>query len=283
MARGISLHLGLNLVDPAHYSGWDGALEACEFDAVEMRALADRLGYQSTILLTKNATCEAVATHIRQAAETTNPGDIFLLTYAGHGGQLPDRNSDEPDGADETWCLYDGQLIDDNLFGLFARFKAGVRIFVVSDSCHSGTVIRQLPKNLTQSYPELEPHNSLSASTAQIRVRAMPPKHVRATYLQNKARYDAESAAADPRAMENVVATVRLFSACKDDQVALDGTFHGFFTGQLLRVWNDARFRGNYSEFHAAILASMPPEQQSNHFIIGSPLPNFDAESPFAI
>ena len=32
-ARGISLHIGLNAVDPAQYEGWDGALTACEFDA----------------------------------------------------------------------------------------------------------------------------------------------------------------------------------------------------------------------------------------------------------
>jgi hypothetical protein len=29
------------------------------------------------------------------------PGDIFLLTYSGHGGQLPDLNNDEPDNIDE--------------------------------------------------------------------------------------------------------------------------------------------------------------------------------------
>lgn len=31
--KAISLHLGLNLVDPAHYEGWDGPLSACELDA----------------------------------------------------------------------------------------------------------------------------------------------------------------------------------------------------------------------------------------------------------
>jgi hypothetical protein len=36
MARGISLHIGLNRVDPDHYDGWDGALTACEFDAEDM-------------------------------------------------------------------------------------------------------------------------------------------------------------------------------------------------------------------------------------------------------
>jgi hypothetical protein len=41
MARGVSLHIGLNRVDPAHYDGWDGTLNACEFDANAMRAITD--------------------------------------------------------------------------------------------------------------------------------------------------------------------------------------------------------------------------------------------------
>ena len=39
-ARGQSLHIGVNKVDPAHYNGWEGTLAACEFDAEDMRALA---------------------------------------------------------------------------------------------------------------------------------------------------------------------------------------------------------------------------------------------------
>ena len=31
--KGISLHIGLNRVDPIHYAGWKGELVACENDA----------------------------------------------------------------------------------------------------------------------------------------------------------------------------------------------------------------------------------------------------------
>jgi hypothetical protein len=41
---------------------------------------------------------------------------------------------------DETWVCYDRQLIDDQLYELWGKFKASVRILVLSDSCHSGTV-----------------------------------------------------------------------------------------------------------------------------------------------
>ena len=60
MTRGISLHIGLNRVDPAHYDGWDGALTACEFDANDMQAIAESRGFETSKLLTEEATSEAV-------------------------------------------------------------------------------------------------------------------------------------------------------------------------------------------------------------------------------
>ena len=39
-AKALSLHLGLNAVDPVHYGGWSGELAACERDATDMAALA---------------------------------------------------------------------------------------------------------------------------------------------------------------------------------------------------------------------------------------------------
>ena len=51
-------------------------------------------------------------------------------------------SGEEEDKKDETWCLYDGELIDDEVFIELAQFAEGVRIIVLSDSCHSGSVVR---------------------------------------------------------------------------------------------------------------------------------------------
>ena len=144
MPIGASLHIGLNAVDPKQYSGWDGQLTACEFDANDMQALAKTQGFTKvTKRLTKKATRSRVLADIKAAAAKLKRNDIFFLTYSGHGGQVPNTGNDfEPDGFDETWCLYDGELIDDELYDALKQFVRGVRIFVLSDSCHSGTVLR---------------------------------------------------------------------------------------------------------------------------------------------
>ena len=64
MATALSIHIGLNGVDPSAYNGWAGTLSGCVNDANAMKAIADSLGYTSTLLLNQSATSSAV---MRQA------------------------------------------------------------------------------------------------------------------------------------------------------------------------------------------------------------------------
>ncbi len=144
--RAMSLHIGLNSVSPKHYEGWSGPLAACEFDANDLEAVAKTQGFTAKKLLTKAGTRKAVLAGIRAAVKALKQGDLFLLTYSGHGGQVADASGDEDDKQDETWCLFDGQLIDDELYFELSKFAAGVRVLVLSDSCHSGTVTRARPE-----------------------------------------------------------------------------------------------------------------------------------------
>src|SRR5262249_2676319 len=272
MAKGLSLHIGLNSVDPSHYQGWSGPLTACEADAKDMNALATTNKFKATLLLTKKATRNAVLAGIAKAAKTLGSGDIFFLTYSGHGGQLPDLNHDEDDGLDETWCLYDGELVDDEIFMALDAFKTGVRVLVLSDSCHSGSVLRDalLASSL--------------ASDSTVTYRAMPPEVAQRTYLGNQKFYDKllknkKSA----KAMDNVKAAATLISGCQDNQLSADGAFNGRFTGVLKTVWNGGKFSGNYAQFHQAILRKVPPDQTPNLFKGGAANAAFDAQKPFTI
>ena len=281
MAKGIGVHIGLNRVDPAHYGGWSGPLTACEADAEDMAAIARDEGYAAQTLLTAAATRAAVLGSIGKAASTLEAGDILLLTYSGHGGQLPDVNGDEADLQDETWCLYDGELIDDELNLAWSKFAAGVRIVVLSDSCHSGTVTRL-------AYDELACTGTVRRPVSQapgawdFAYRAMPDDVALRTYRRNRDRYQ-EIARALPAKPLAVRCSVRLISGCQDNQLSQDGAFNGLFTATLLRVWKGGAFKGDYHRFHKDIVRRMPPTQSPNHFVSGIPDVAFDRQRPFSI
>lgn len=272
MATGISLHIGLNAVDPQHYEGWSGPLNACEADANDMTDLAHTSGFAPTKLLTRKATRAAVLGGIAHSAKTLKSGDMFFLTYSGHGGQLPDLNGDEPDGKDETWCLYDGELVDDELYSSWGAFAAGVRILLLSDSCHSGSVSKALH------------YQARARSVPGTVYRAMPDEVALRVYQGNRKTYDPILKRRDmSEALGNVKASVLLISGCQDNQLSQDGTFNGLFTGTLKTVWNGGTFKGSYRRFHTAIGAKMPPDQSPKLSLVGAGNPAFMAARPFTI
>ena len=294
--RAISLHIGLNAVDPKAYGGWSGPLAACEFDANDMATIARSRGIKPTVLLTKKGTRSAVLAGMRAAAKALKRGDLFFISYSGHGGQVPDTSGDEPDKLDETWCLYDGQLIDDELYFELSRFAAGVRVLVLSDSCHSGSVTRE-------GTPPPPPPGQ--------RAKLMPDAVGLRVYAKHAAFYDklqadvaqqaaaARKALADPDAALAQVAltgpaaqatalvgafrpAVVLISGCQDNQTSMDGDHNGAFTEKLLRVWNGGTFKGNYRTFHARIRAALPSSQSPNLFALG-PAAAFLGQQPFTV
>lgn len=278
MPKGFALTVGLNSVDPKHYGGWDGVLNACEADADDMADIAKSHKFTVKTLLTKAATRAKVTAEILTAAKSLKTGDIFMLTYSGHGGQLPDLNGDEPDGQDETWCLYDSELLDDELYSLLGKFTKGVRILVFSDSCHSGTVVKAV------YYQGIAAARNAGAMTTRIRYRAMPPDVALRTYRINKEFYDPILKKSDlAKAQKAIKASVILISGCQDNQYSSDGDFNGLFTGSMLRVWNQGKFSGTYRKFHKTIVQRMPPDQTPNYFLAGKVNTEFAAQKPFTI
>ncbi|MBK9315504.1 MAG: caspase family protein [Acidobacteria bacterium] len=291
--KALSLHIGLNSVDPAHYGGWSGDLNACEFDANDMAAIAKSSGMKSTVLLTKDGTRKNMLDAIRAAAKQLKSGGLFFMTFSGHGGQIPDVTGEEDDKKDETWCLYDGQLIDDELYMELGRFARGVRILVFSDSCHSGTVTRA-------------PMPVPGAAGPARRSKMMPLSVGMRTYSEHQAFYDKlqkdvarvagktkqvdpDSALAQLAVSPRLTAiskklkpAVILISGCQDNQTSYDGDHNGAFTEQLLHVWNNGAFKGNYAKFHASIVARLPPEQTPNFFTLG-PATKFITQQPFTV
>lgn len=274
--KGISLHFGLNGVDPAQYQGWDGALTGCEPDARDMKVIADSRGFKSRLVLTREATSNCLFSELRAASAQLVSGDILLLSYSGHGGQVPNTNGDdEADGMDETWCLFDREIVDDELFAAFARFASGVRIFVLSDSCHSGTATRVAEFSAVVRAAQKEASN--------IKPRAMPEDVSRKVYQAHRALYDALQAGLPDFERAGVNANVLLISGCQDNQLSGDMGTNGVFTNALKRIWNNGQFQGNYRSFHRAIRAIMPLHQQPNLFTYGGNNNGFVGQRPFSI
>lgn len=273
MARGIALTIGLNAVDPAHYEAdWSGKLYVAEDDAIDIARIAAARNFECTTLLTGGATRGAVLGAIAKAAAQLQAGDTFLLSYSGHGGQLPDLNADELDFQDETWCLFDGQLVDDELYASWGGFAAGVQIFMLSDSCHSGTMDKTL------AFAALVPASNPGLS------KAMPPDVVRRVYQNNRAFYEPILKSRDTaNAQAAVKASVILISACRDDQLSYEGNFNGVFTSALKSAWNEGAFRGSYQSFHAEIMAQIANGQVPVLSTVGARDLVFAARTPFSI
>ena len=278
MSRGLSLHIGLNAVDPKSYGGWDGALVACENDAESMKKIASSLGYETQTLLTRQATRSAVLDALSQAAQALRKDDIFLLSYSGHGGQVPDTNGDEVDAKDETWVLYDGELVDDELHQFYVQFKPGVRIFVLSDSCHSGTVTKAMYERIAPIEAEfgVRPHRVF-------RSKSIPREYQDKVVERNKKLFDKIQDDTKDDVKRSPEATILLISGCQDTQLSSDGDVNGLFTETLLKVWNDGKFKRDYRKFQKDIKKLMPPSQQPNYFVVGAPNKAFEHQRPFTI
>ena len=277
MAKGISIHIGLNDVDVQHYGEDVTPLSTCEQDAKDMQKIALKSGFSSShILLTESATRQGVKNLLLHASGMLELGDTLFLTYSGHGGSVRDTSGDEKDHLDETWCLYDGQLLDDELKELWCLFRKGVRVVVLSDSCHSGSVTKA-PQSSQES--ELFQSKQLSA------------KAIKYTYYTNQKQYDDLNANTPLIHDEDIVATVQLLSACQDVQVSytLSLADNSIFTEKLKEVWDDGRFSGSYTELfeetklRVTALDFLPTTQTPNFLVIGNSKFDFRHEEAFKV
>jgi len=173
--------------------------------------------------------------------------------------------------------LYDRQLIDDELCAAWARFKSGVRIVMLSDSCHSGTVSRAM-------YDAVAPAEASTGMrpSRTFLAKAMPSDIQERTYNAHKGRYDGIQKTISSDKVK-VKATVILISGCQDNQLSADGNGNGLFTEKLLKVWNNGSFDGSYPIFARQIRALMPASQTPMYSAVGAGNPTFESQQPFTV
>jgi len=137
-----ALCIGIN-----NYPGTHMDLAGCINDAEDWAAELSGRGFSVARLIDAEATKAAMVAGMQEVIGGAASGDLVVITYSGHGTYVPDLDGDELDGLDEGLCPHDlqtggGALLDDEIHALFAARADGVRLVLVSDSCHSGTVTR---------------------------------------------------------------------------------------------------------------------------------------------
>lgn len=121
-------------------------------DARDINNALHTMGAKKVImLLDGEATRDRIMQSWRELTERAAPGDTIVFSYAGHGGQEPERViGSEDDKLDETFQLAGFQntrpgnrerILDDEINLMFAKARH-LKIIFLADSCHSGTMSR---------------------------------------------------------------------------------------------------------------------------------------------
>jgi metacaspase-1 len=147
-----ALCIGIN-----DYPGTQNDLSGCVNDANDWAAALTARGFAVTRLTDAQASKAAMVAAMSGLISDAAKGDTVIITYSGHGTWVPDTNGDEPDGRDEGLCPWDigsgHVLLDDEIAPIFTHHVAGVRVVLISDSCHSGSVTRGDDSDLDPGMP----------------------------------------------------------------------------------------------------------------------------------
>jgi hypothetical protein len=267
MPTGLSLHIGIERVDPAFHGTWETPLPSAVNDAWAMRNIAHSNGFSTDILLTASATAEAILESIRRKANELKDGDIFFLSFSGHGANVP-AESDIPAG--NAWVTYQRLLGHAELNDSLSQFKTGVRVVLVSDSCFSGGLIEpETLANLKNAFKnQAFTTKTMPGSVTQDVLRSRPGLSLRA--------------GTDAQLNASVIA---LFSS-QENKASIALANHGLFTQKLLAAWDNGTVGPSYRKFFISIKAMLNKLQTPTYLTLGphdDACKAFEENMPFTI
>ena len=250
-----ALCIGIN-----NYPGTHMDLQGCVNDAQDWSAALTERGYTTTLLLDDKATKAAMVDAMTKLIAGGAKGDSLIITYSGHGTYQPDTDGDEVDGLDEALCPYDLQtggaaLIDDEIKTIFGTRKGGVRLLLIADSCHSGTVTRAARAEPdADTRPRFMPMgNWLPASQL--------PKNFAGKAAQTMLAPSGTSPLNS--ALNNQLGDL-LLAGCKEGpnnysyDAKIKGRYNGAFTYYALKALKALKPEATYADWYKAILKSLP-------------------------
>lgn len=251
MAR-LALCIGIN-----DYPGTGADLAGCVNDARDWQQALEARDFEVTTLLDRQATGKAMRHALRAVVGRAATGDTVVVQFSGHGSFVPDESGDESDGTDECLCPYDverkGPITDDELFEIFSGRAAGVRLVMVADSCHSGTVAR--------FNPITTPPSMRGSGAPQRTVRFLAPQ----AFLPRKQLARLGTGRGPRAASAPGRHAALLLSGCQDVEYSYDAWFegrpNGAFTFVALRELRKLRKQATYQDWFDRIRKVLPSQQ----------------------
>lgn len=134
------------MVGVADYQGNHNDLPYTDEDAIKLEEELRRNGVlnpASVVLTNAQATRRSVMNAFDRVASQAGPEDVFLFFFSGHGVQHPSDAAHELDGQSEHLVLYDGEISDQELAGMFNRLNTRLSLVVI-DACFSGGFARDV-------------------------------------------------------------------------------------------------------------------------------------------
>jgi hypothetical protein len=158
--RRIALLVGISAYNRKDITGSRVSDLYCDRDIELMAKLlkSSRFGFDEVITLqNEKATREGIREAFEALIRNAGPGDIVVFQFSGHGQSILDDGEDESDGLDEAFLPYDYvtadpystgvcRIRDDELGAwvdtLSGKMKGQGQVFIILDSCHSGSATR---------------------------------------------------------------------------------------------------------------------------------------------
>lgn len=133
-------------------------LPGIDLDLERMRETLQRMGFEDrqirTLTDSEATSAKVVASFESWLRQGVQPNDRVVFYFSGHGSNIPDVDGDETDKVDEVLVTHDmrrarvngrvsltGVVTDDKLATLISA-NPSRNIWIIVDSCHSGTVTR---------------------------------------------------------------------------------------------------------------------------------------------
>lgn len=198
---------------------------------------------QVALLRAKEANKESILGKIEAARLRARDGDLFVLYFSGHGSRI--ESTSELDGYAETWCAYDGMLLDAEITQKLSTF-AGVRCIVVLDCCHSGGGVAAMNTPMRVAIWTRKMLRSLARDL--LSYLGKEARAVKSLYWSSEHNGELLQRLNSARQNTNLASTARLvlLAACQEDKEARDGNPQSLFTEKLLAVCKQVGFAGSY-------------------------------------